>query len=219
MPVTQKLPKRDLTGQRFNRLTVIRFSHRDRFGFKNWLCICDCSAGTVVGQAQLLNGNTQSCGCLGIEKLSEYSKNTTGLRPGKYRIPSTHPLYRIWQGIQNRCYKPTTVGYKYYGGRGIKVCERWLGDNGFNNFVEDMGDSYSNGLTIDRIDVNGNYEPNNCRWLTREENALTTRRMKLTKEKALEIRNSEKSAQELAIDYNIRVDHVKQVLSNQIWKD
>jgi len=97
-------------------------------------------------------------------------KNT----PQNKNRPSSHPLYRCWASIKNRCYNPNEPGYTEYGGRGIKVCDRWLGKNGFWNFIDDMG-MRPNGCSIDRVDVNGDYEPGNCRWATPKEQSYNRR--------------------------------------------
>ena len=105
------------------------------------------------------NGHTQSCGCLTVA--------THGLR--------NHRLYKTWVSMYHRCYNPKNKAYKEYGERGIKVCDRWLD---INNFIEDMYPSYQEGLSIDRIDVNGNYEPDNCRWTTQTIQMQNTRDIK-----------------------------------------
>ena len=105
------------------------------------------------------SGHTTSCGCQ-----SNKFKNPHGLR--------SHRLYKTWLGMKHRCYNEKNKDYRNYGGRGIQICERWLD---INNFIEDMYPDYKEGLTLDRIDVNGNYEPDNCRWTTKETQQRNTR--------------------------------------------
>jgi hypothetical protein len=131
---------------------------------------CYCGNTFEVIILQLKSGNTKSCGCLRDRKIKEQGfKNVIhGQRK--------HPLYKMWQGMLRRCNNPKDFGYYNYGGRGITVCERW---KDINNFLEDMYDSYKTGLELDRIDVNGNYEPSNCRWVTRKQNMNNMRRNRI----------------------------------------
>lgn len=158
-------PVADKTGKRFGRLVAIKIVGKSDNGARIWLCKCDCGKEHYVESCRLNKNGTKSCGCLSKEKLIERSR-THGMT--KTRI------FSIWDGMKKRCLLPTNGGYKNYGARGIKVCERWLK---FENFKEDMYDSYlkhveefgEKNTSLDRIDVNGNYEPSNCRWATLEE--------------------------------------------------
>lgn len=121
-----------------------------------WRCACDCGAALVVKKAYLISGDTASCGCLRREKAAALKKSH-----GKAHSGST---YDIWVLMRQRCNNPNANGFRYYGGRGIAVCQRW---DSFEAFLHDMGERPP-GLTLDRINPDGNYEPGNCRWATWE---------------------------------------------------
>ena len=149
---------RDLTGQRFGRLTVLERAGSKRSG-ATWLCICDCGETKIVESHNLVSGNTKSCGCYMRQRQSE--SNKTHGRSGTR-------LHRIWKAMHTRCYNEKFFAFKHYGGRGIRICDEWLQDfPAFERWAVSHG--YRDDLTIDRIDANGNYCPDNCRWVTMAE--------------------------------------------------
>lgn len=145
---------KDLTGQKFGMLTAISFTgKKNKNGAHIWNCICECGTQTIASTAELTSGHKQTCG--------NHSRKQNYISKGTR-------LYRLWQNMKNRCYWEKDKSFANYGGRGIQVCPEWR--NGFSVFREwALSSGYQENLTLDRINVNGNYEPSNCRWATAKE--------------------------------------------------
>ena len=145
---------------KFGRLTVIEFHERKGKNYY-WKCQCECGNTRIVQPSRLINGTTVSCGCYNREVITKH-----GLDGNK--------IYHVFNSMKSRCYSQKNKSYPVYGGRGIKICEEWLNDvTVFHKWAIENG--YKEGLTIDRIDVNGDYEPNNCRWITHKEQSYNLR--------------------------------------------
>lgn len=168
------MPKvKDVSGQRFGSLIASSFTHVMSNGRKYtaWICKCDCGKEITVLAGNLYQGKTLSCGCMRGENISQ-SKIRHGMRNSR--------IYMIWKGIRGRCYVSSNVSYDNYGGRGITMCQEWKED--FLNFYNwALKNGYSDTLTIERSYVNGNYEPDNCRWITTQEQYYNKRDSRLIK--------------------------------------
>lgn len=152
----------NITGKQFGRLTVLERTGTTRQGNALWLCQCTCSGTTIVRGADLRNGHTISCGCFCVEQTSQ--ANTKHGHSGKAGERSSE--YTSWLSMRRRCEEVTHEHYKYYGGRGIIVCDRW---KDFALFLTDMGNKPTEAHTIERKNTDGNYEPTNCIWATQQE--------------------------------------------------
>ncbi len=177
-------------GDKFNFLTAIRFDHRDKQSRQHWLFKCDCGIEKVICVSNVKSGGTISCSCLNGKTITHGMEGTK--------------TYKSWGAMKSRCLNKNNEHYKYYGGRGIIVCPKWLD---FENFYKDMGEKPEN-KTLDRIDNNKNYCKSNCKWSTREEQMNNTRYNRL-----LTYKNKTQTiaqwARELSINYGTIYSRLK----------
>lgn len=169
-------------GKTYGRLTVIKEHGRSSNYKVMWKCVCKCKNITIVTGTNLRSGITKSCGC--------YSKERTSQRFTKHRM-SKHPVYNTWGQMISRCLNPKNNRFKYYGGRGIKICKRWMVAK---NFIKDMLPTWKEGLSIDRINNDGDYKPSNCRWATPKQQAINQRRIRPIKNSLGEVYFTQKEA-------------------------
>ena len=159
---------KNLIGQEFGRLVVVRLHGTNRHRQTLWACVCSCGRETIVARGALRSGNTRSCGCLHGDML--HGRRIHGKEP-----PA---LYQCWLDMKKRCSNKSSIGYRHYGSRGIAVCKQWANDfPAFRAFALSRG--WRSGLFIDRIDNDGGYSPGNCRFVVRRANNLNTRRMRI----------------------------------------
>ncbi len=182
----------DLTGQKFNRLTVIERDPSSNTKHIKWICRCDCGNTCSVAGDNLKNGHSKSCGCLNSELVT--ARNKANATHGDTRTP----LYRIWHSMWARCTDPRCASFLRYGARGISVCEEWKDYLVFRAWALSVGYDYDPKWTIDRIDPDGDYCPENCRFLTRQQQSATNRHAV-----RVEYNGETKCLREWAREYNI----------------
>jgi hypothetical protein len=202
------MPMIDLTGKRFGRLVALRPSSRKTVAGKQWECACDCGGSTITTSLKLRSGHTTSCGCRQREITA-----TINWAHGEANKTRT---YRTWKEMRQRCLNTKSDKYQWYGGRGIRICERW---SSFENFLADMGPRPP-GKTIDRINNDGDYEPRNCRWATQKEQTRKQAATKLSEELALKLRADRASGMSfgaLAKKYGISRTTAHQCVIGETW--
>jgi hypothetical protein len=213
----------DLTGRRFGRLVVLQRGGTARNGHASWWCRCDCGEQRVMVGGDLRSGATTSCGCLGAELTAARAVTRNATHGLAY-----HALYACWASMHDRCRNPNHAAYHNYGGRGIAVCDRWTGRDGFPTFLADMGERPED-LTLERIDNDGNYEPGNCCWATRSQQRRNSRpstwvrgirhgHAKLAEAEVLAIRASNLRGVDLADIYRVSDSTISLIRNRKTWR-
>jgi hypothetical protein len=195
----------DLTGYKFGRLLVIKNNILKIKRMYKCLCLCDCGKKVIVYKCVLRDGRANSCGCLNKE-LSSIRLKTHGL--------SKQPFHIVWVNMIQRCTNENNEQYHNYGGRGITVCEKWLG---FSGFYADMYHNFDENLELDRIDNNKGYYKENCRWATIKVNSRNKRTTKLNDLIVAEIREADIKPSALAKKYKVHTNTIYKVLNNKTW--
>lgn len=207
------MPKRmNLFGKKFGRLSVIKDGGRNKFGQILWGCKCECGNVVSVVAARLNSGHSKSCGCLQADVTAERS-SVHGFASRKNKSVE----YNTWCSMKSRCYNVNDKRYKDYGGRGIRVCARWV--YSFSNFLKDVG-LKPEGKTLDRFpNNNGDYKQSNYRWATPAEQARNRRTSKLTVTDAKFIRSSKLTSKDLSEKFKVGVNNINKIRQRKTFKD
>lgn len=210
----------NLVGEKFHRLTVERMIYEPKKDTKAE-CLCDCGGKAVVTAYNLRSGNTKSCGCLAREQSARQGRRSAHkmIAARRKHGMSKTPTYTAWCDARKRCYRKQNSHYHLYGGRGIKMHLEWK--DSFDAFFRDMG-ACPKGMTLDRIDVNGDYEPKNCRWISMSEQSRNTRRSVATWEIVKEIREAYKQGEtgpSLAKRFNMSRSNVYMITGHHTWPE
>ncbi len=195
----------DLTGQKFGRLTVIE-RRPNRGKSTMWRCACSCGSEKIVASGHLHSGHTKSCGCADLDRKTKH-----GL--------SRDPLHKTWRAMIDRCTNSKSQFFQHYGGRGISVCSQWFS---FDVFKKDVEQGYQPGLQLDRINNNGNYEPQNVRWATRTTNVRNSRATKLNEQDAGAIKsllNMGQRQNRIAQMFDVSEAAIKKINDKKTWKE
>lgn len=197
----------DIAGQKFGRLSVVALNPMQK-KYRFWECLCDCGETTLTTTSALTSGMTKSCGCLRRESAAN-AKRTHGKRHTR--------LYRVWAGMRNRCLNQNTPKYKNYGGRGITIYLEWTNFERFALWAETSG--YTDNLTIDRIDNDKGYSPDNCQWITLSENSKKDK-IKLTNYDVGQIRHLCKEKiprKDVATNFNVCLGTIDRIMAGRIY--
>jgi len=204
----------ELTGKRFGRWIVVKRVENNKWNKSQWLCKCDCGNVKIIIARVLVLNKSQSCGCL--QKEITYKRS---LKHGYAKRGNQTKTYITWAHMLQRCHNPKAKHYKYYGNRGIKVCDKW---RSFKNFLKDMGER-PKGLTIERVDNDGNYEPDNCVWATRREQRRNNRYAKLNPLKVQVIKKLLKESKlkqwEIAEIFHVARVTINDINTDRHWSD
>lgn len=204
----------DITNMRFGRLLVLKRSYVDKDNFIRWECLCDCG-NTYFGRSyELRRGTVKSCGCLANENRKEISNKTIH---GLYKTP----IYSVWKAMKSRCYREKDKRYLRYGGRGITVCDEWI--NNPEKFITwSYGNGYKQGLSIDRIDNNKGYAPENCRFVSTAKNNRNSSNTHLNESDIKAIKELSLNGMkqiDIAPMFNIAQQTVSKIVNNKTWKN
>lgn len=209
----------DLTGKRFGRLTVIRMLDGRKNNHIVWECKCDCGTICNIRGYSMRYGKTKSCGCL--EKENLHSILSANSKHEYQKDPYLRHIYAVWKGMRGRCNRLTNSRYHRYGGRGISVCKEWNNPINFVNWA--MSHGYKRGLTLDRIDNNGNYCPENCRFVSIRDNNRNSSNTHLNvvdiENIRAEYRRTHRRQVDIAADYGITQQTVSRIINFRPWKN
>lgn len=194
-------------GARYSSWTVIADAERGADKKSRWLCKCDCGTERVNHASNIVRGLSKSCGCVNKQRLAD-ARRTHGM--------TESATYSSWTSMLTRCENPHSKSFKNYGGRGIKVCERW---KSFENFLADMGKKPANCMSIDRLNVDGDYEPGNCEWSTPTKQARNKRNTKLTEQIVEDLRSGRLTAAEVVAATGCSYAAASHAKTGRNWKN